>query len=291
VNKKELTSETMNSFVTLQLISILSVLPSSLSYCFWAGQNPSWKGPPKVEQLTLTSVRVSWAGLLESQECADSIIVKHYKGDFTSDFFMSDPLDVGTNSYIVRDIVPLQPYTYQVIAREEKGFRGVDYNRSEKKKFTTKKANNEVNKDDPLPTVKNNDDSETVEHYAEEESGELKPVYNQDVKIDRGPKLNPEANDNAILGMRLEVFMGIVIGSLIVGIVAVGIIYNCVRKKPSDKDIELEFESEEEEESSDEEDEEEFEEGKEVKKYDMMISSAKNDATAPILEHSLSSPP
>ena len=160
----------MNSFVTLQLISILSVLPSSLSYCFWAGQNPSWKGPPKVEQvvvvvvficccsyswrhrlvfssrllmminhgeggsgascchvslkifhltpkifqLTLTSVRVSWAGLLESQECADSIIVKHYKGDFTSDFFMSDPLDVGTNSYIVRDIVPLQPYTYQV---------------------------------------------------------------------------------------------------------------------------------------------------------------------------------
>ena len=162
----------MNSFVTLQLISILSVLPSSPSYCFWAGQNPSWKGPPKVEQvvvvvvnvficycccyswrhrlvfssrilmminhgergsgacchvslkifhltpkifqLTLTSVRVSWAGLLESQECADSIIVKHYKGDFTSDFFMSDPLDVGTNSYIVRDIVPLQPYTYQV---------------------------------------------------------------------------------------------------------------------------------------------------------------------------------
>ena len=69
---------------------------------------------PKIFQLTLTSVRVSWAGLLESQECADSIIVKHYKGDFTSDFFMSDPLDVGTNSYIVRDIVPLQPYTYQV---------------------------------------------------------------------------------------------------------------------------------------------------------------------------------
>ena len=66
-------------------------------------------------------MRVSWAGLLESQECADSIIVKHYKGDFTSDFFMSDPLDVGTNSYIVRDIVPLQPYTYQVsmIAQSE----------------------------------------------------------------------------------------------------------------------------------------------------------------------------
>ena len=65
-------------------------------------------------QLTLTSVRVSWAGLLGRPDCADSIIVKHFKGDDTSHYDMSDPLDVSTNSFIVRDIVPLQPYTFQV---------------------------------------------------------------------------------------------------------------------------------------------------------------------------------
>ena len=65
-------------------------------------------------QLTLTSVRVSWAGLLERADCADSMLVKHYKGDNTNDFSMSDPLSVTTNSYIVRDVVPLQSYTYQV---------------------------------------------------------------------------------------------------------------------------------------------------------------------------------
>ena len=178
----------------------------------------------------------------------------------------------------------------QVIAREEKGVLGVDYNRSEKTQFTTRKANTEVGKDDPLPAA----DRETVKDVSEEE-GELKPVYNQDIQKSLKPKLNVEASDQAILGMRLEVFMGVVIGSLIVGIVAIGIIYNCVRKKPSEKDIELDFESESEDEgdSSDEEDEEEFEEGKEVKKYDMMIAAAHTDtnATAPELQHSLSSPP
>ena len=59
-------------------------------------------------------MRVSWAGLLERADCADSMLVKHYKGDNTNDFSMSDPLSVTTNSYIVRDVVPLQSYTYQV---------------------------------------------------------------------------------------------------------------------------------------------------------------------------------
>ena len=65
-------------------------------------------------QLTLTSVRVSWAGLLERSDCADSMIVKWFKGDNTNDFSMSDPLTVETNSFIVKDVVPRQLYTYQV---------------------------------------------------------------------------------------------------------------------------------------------------------------------------------
>ena len=68
---------------------------------------------------------MSWAGLLERSDCADSLIVKHFKGDNTNDFMMSDPLDTATNSYIVRDVVPNQMYTYQVIFRREGSFHGI----------------------------------------------------------------------------------------------------------------------------------------------------------------------
>ena len=70
-------------------------------------------------KITLTSVRVSWAGLLERSDCADSLIVKHFKGDNTNDFSMSDPLTVETNSFIVKDVVPRQLYTYQVSFRDD----------------------------------------------------------------------------------------------------------------------------------------------------------------------------
>ena len=175
-----------------------------------------------------------------------------------------------------------------MIAREEKGVLGVDYNRSPKTKFTTKKSNEVVEKDDPLPAhVEENNDQEVDNEV-------VKPVYNPEVKKSiKGPLLNSEVSDNAILGMKLEVFMGIIIGSLIVFIVAIGIVYNCFRKKQTDKDIELEFESGSEEESSDEDDDgqDEFEEAGEVKKYDMMIATTENQASAPKLLHSMSSPP
>jgi len=274
----------MMDLKTVLLVQVISWLPCTFSYCTWAGANPYWTGTPTVEQITLTSVRVSWAGLLERSDCADSLIVKHFKGDNTNDFMMSDPLDTETNSYIVRDVVPNQMYTYQVIAREEKGLLGVDYNRSPKTVFTTLKSNTIVDKNDPLP-ASHEGDSHSVDHDEDQ-----RPVYNTEVKTGSSI-LNPAATDSAILGMKLEVFMGVVIGGLIVFIVAVGIVYNVFRKKDLEKDIELEFESGSEDDSSDEEEEEEeaFENNKqEVKKYDMMI--AVSEKNAPELQHSLSSP-
>ena len=141
-----------------------------------------------------------------------------------------------------------------------------------------------VDKNDPLPAAS----SEGHSSRNEEEENVQKPVYNPEVKTGSSI-LNPEVTDSAILGMKLEVFMGMVIGGLIVFIVAVGIVYNVFRKKDSEKDIELEFESGSEDGSSDEEEEEAFENNKlEVKKYDMMI--AVSEKNAPELQHSLSSP-
>jgi len=276
----------LKTVLLVQVVTLVSWLPCTFSYCTWAGANPYWTGTPTVEQITLTSVRVSWAGLLERSDCADSLIVKHFKGDNTNDFMMSDPLDTETNSYIVRDVVPNQMYTYQVIAREEKGLLGVDYNRSPKTVFTTLKSNTIVDKDDPLPASHEGDSSD----QSVEDNEDQRPVYSPEVKTG-STILNPAATDSAILGMKLEVFMGVVIGGLIVFIVAVGIVYNVFRKKDLEKDIELEFESGSEDDSSDDEEgeEEAFENNKhEVKKYDMMI--AVSEKNAPELQHSLSSP-
>jgi len=259
-------------------------LPLTSSYCSWAGANPSWKGAPNVEQVTLTSVRVSWHGLLSRADCADSIIIKHYKGTNTGDYFMSEPKNVSTvNSYIVMNLLPSQAYTYQVIAREEKGLLGVDYNRSPKTIFTTNKKNVHISRDDPLPTtVSTNQVGSQIGDRVEEAAG-VAPIYSYEPKT-------------TVVGLQLELFMGIIIGSLVVSIIVVGIIYNCVRKKEGEKDLELDSSigsDEEEDEEDDEDGEDEYEDdAQEGVKYDMMINHNKSieKFPAPPLHFSMSTP-
>jgi len=282
-----------NSLSSLALLIIAISANTVYPYCTWVGSNPSWSGPPKVEQVSLTSVRVSWPGILQREDCADSILIKFYKGDNTNDFGMSEPLNVTTNTYIVRDVVPNLPYTFQVIAREEKGVWGVDYNKSPKVSFTTKKSNSVVAKDDPLPPHK----TDSVEKTKTEEEEAVIPVYNPEPTNIR-TIINGEIKDNEVLGMKLEVFMGIVIGSLIVVIVAIGIVYNCIKKNQTEKDIELQFDSDsEDEEDSEEEVEEEEEDNNEGEKYNMMLPLPEqniSDKMSPLksakFNHSLSGP-
>ena len=183
--------------------------------------------------------------------------------------------------------------TFQVIAREEKGVWGVDYNKSPKVSFTTKKSNSVVAKDDPLPPHK----TDSVEKTKTEEEEAVIPVYNPEPTNIR-TIINGEIKDNEVLGMKLEVFMGIVIGSLIVVIVAVGIVYNCIKKNQTEKDIELQFDSDsEDEEDSEEEVEEEEEDNNEGEKYNMMLPLPEqnmSDKMSPLksakFNHSLSGP-
>eukprot|EP00092_Neocalanus_flemingeri_P067455 GFUD01082340.1.p1 GENE.GFUD01082340.1~~GFUD01082340.1.p1 ORF type:complete len:277 (+),score=83.84 GFUD01082340.1:243-1073(+) len=261
----------------LATITCLTWVPLTSPYCTWAGANPYWVGAPHVEQVTLTSVRVSWHGLLKREDCADSLIIKHYRGTNTGDYFMSEPQKVETNSYLVQDLQPSQAYTYQVIAREEKGLLGVDYNRSPKTIFTTNKKNVPIDRNDPLPTTVNTqqDDSQVTDNPREATG--VAPIYGYEPKT-------------KVVGLQLELFMGIVIGSLVVSIIVVGIIYNCVRKKEGEKDLELDssigFEEDEDEED-DEDGEDEYEDdAQEVVKYDMMISDNKNiDDSPPPFPH------
>lgn len=59
-------------------------------------------------------MRVSWSGLLQQSECADNILVKHYRGFNSNEYGLSDPLVVKATSYVVHDLTPNTEYTYQV---------------------------------------------------------------------------------------------------------------------------------------------------------------------------------
>jgi len=168
-----------------------------------------------VPQLSLTSVRVSWHGLLDQGECADNILVKHYRGIDSNNYEISDPLDISVTSYIVHDLTPNQDYTYQVIAREEKGIFGVDYNRGDKTVFGTSLQNRElgleVKQDDPFKG-----------HQG------VGPVYSES-----------QRTKNLVAGIQVELLMVIIVGALVVCIVTVGIVYNFLKRKAPEKDQEL----------------------------------------------------
>jgi len=55
-------------------------------------------------------------------------------------------------SYIVTNLPPHTPYTFQVIVAEDKGgFWGIDYNRGPTKTFVIKSRQKQVKADDPIP--------------------------------------------------------------------------------------------------------------------------------------------
>ena len=88
---------------------------------------------------------------------------------------MSVMLKVSTKSYLVQDLQPKQAYTYEVIAREEKGLLGVDYNRSPKTVFTTNNAKNDV-QEKVLKTPHPQEEVSNVEVYTTNEPVMAKKV-------------------------------------------------------------------------------------------------------------------
>ena len=66
-------------------------------------------------QVSMTSVQVSWSGLVTRSECADQYIVKSWLARNPNDYQMSDLLPTTQLSFIVTDLVPNQDYVFQVI--------------------------------------------------------------------------------------------------------------------------------------------------------------------------------
>ena len=107
-------------------------------------------GPPRVEQLDLATVRVSWEGLVTQRECADQFLVKFWQRSNPQSYSTSELLDRNANSVDVK-VVPKVDYQFQAVAREDKGpIVGIDWNKSPVTDFKTSVRNKEISKI-PIP--------------------------------------------------------------------------------------------------------------------------------------------
>jgi len=141
--KKTLLSD-LKVMTFFSLLLLLFFLTQDVhSYCWQVGWNPSFSSAPKIEQINLATVRVSWDGIINNRECVDQFLVKywmirgirmtknarHQRG-WTEGFMLSDQVDNNINFTDI-EVTPKVPYMFQAIAREDKGsVGGVEYNKS-----------------------------------------------------------------------------------------------------------------------------------------------------------------
>ena len=91
-----------------------------------------------MEQVTLTSVRVSWDGLLENSDCADSLRIKYWWTNTPNEYKLTEKFSKTSTNFIISDLLKYQEYAFVVVAIEDgNSIRTVDYNRSPTTSFTT----------------------------------------------------------------------------------------------------------------------------------------------------------
>ena len=59
--------------IAMAILGFSLLPPESAGYCWQAGWNPSFAGPPTVRQISVDRVRVSWEGAIKNRECADQV--------------------------------------------------------------------------------------------------------------------------------------------------------------------------------------------------------------------------
>ena len=95
------------------LLLTFGLFGSVRGYCSGLGANPGFSGAPRVQQVSLSRVRVSWPGLLTRPDCADDLLVKfwmrHDPNDYTlTEFLPTDAVQVDI------DVTPRVEYEFQV---------------------------------------------------------------------------------------------------------------------------------------------------------------------------------
>lgn len=186
------------------------------AYCWEPGWNPYFTEAPRVEQVTISTVRISWKDIVARRECADSFLVKYWQLNMPQGYKLTDMVKTDQN-FIEVEVVPKVPYNFQAVAREDKGpVMGVDWNKAPIVSFKTSRLNREV-KEEPEPEV----DLSTRQPYATSTST-LSPI------AERGKA------GVVFQGITVELLAIIVVGGFIVILIIIGLIYKCFRSKSVD---------------------------------------------------------
>jgi len=181
----------------------LQVLPGCEAYCSILGPNPGFSSAPRVEQVSLTSVRVSWHNIVTKIECADQFIVKSWNARSPNDYEMSNLLPLSQFTYVVTDLVPNQDYVFQVVAREDKGILGKDWNKSPQTLYRTGRQN---------PTVPPNSDN----------------TYTNPTREGPIPARSDQSRPNT---QSVFTMGGITVGILLAVLILVGVFWNILQKR------------------------------------------------------------
>ena len=206
----------------------LATLTSNVSaYCWQPGKNPGFNGVPKVEQVDIRTVKVSWNGITTQTECADQFLVKYWESTSPLEYALTDPVNNDEFSTVIK-VTPKVKYVFEVIAREDKGaIAGVDYNRAENVEFKTSMKNVEVTIEDDLPIIPTKitnpvQDSSSVSENTEEPSKESK-----------------SSTSIGGLPFNIEIICIIAVCGVVAILIAIGIVYKLTCNKKSSADLEM----------------------------------------------------
>ncbi len=235
-------SQVWQPFLAFILLHVMT--PVVESYCWQPGRNPSFTGPPKVEQIDMRTVRVSWFGLVSMRECADQFLVKYWQENNPQGYKLSD-LTPNDANFINIDVVPKVDYVFQAVAREDKGgVAGIDWNKSETVNFKTSQYNAEVEPTvDPAPSVNS--------LPANGDGKRLETSHGNLAASSSGPSQSPTNEDNLkgiFSEISVELIAIIVVCSVVLLLIVVGLVYKLAcAKKSEDDDMEDDDEDDDDE--------------------------------------------
>lgn len=207
----------------LYSLALFYTFRTSDAYCWEPGKNPYFTAAPRVEQVSISKVRLSWKGIVGQRKCVDAFLVKYWHSSMPSGFQLTDLVKPDIN-FIEIEVVPKVPYNFEVVAREDKGpLLGVDWNKSAMVQFRTSRLNQLV-EEVPEPEV----DLSTRHAY-------VPPPTTISPLTERGqPGL-------VFQGVTVELMAIIIVSSFIVLLILVGLVYKCFQTKSvdsSDDDVE-----------------------------------------------------
>ena len=117
------------------------MLQECSSYCWQAGWNPGFTGPPEVRQISLSRVQVDWTNVVKNRDCADQLLVKYWPRANPNKYKMTDLLPTDADSVAI-EVTPKIFYQFQAVAREDKGpVLGIEWNKSPVVEFKTSAYN------------------------------------------------------------------------------------------------------------------------------------------------------